>query len=228
MRAQQVVAVGGLLAGLALALLLLDRRAQPRSAEAGFWFDAVSFDSPRLGGPLTPADLDVIARRARSELAAAFAGLRVTLSDRHDTRYRVRVVQQLLDRRFRRDVAVAGESRAIPGLGGAGAVSFFFLASGALASAPDGVGRAELIDAIGRGVGRAAVHEFVHQLLPSAPIHDSQDVRSYEYASASRREQYFGEMRWALARPLLRRAYGQPEAGSLEPEARSRRPEPFY
>ena len=36
-----------------------------------------------------------------------------------------------------------------------------------------------------------------------APIHDSQDVRSYEFDSAARREQYFGEMHWDLARPLL-------------------------
>jgi len=105
-------------------------------------------------------------------------------------------------------VAIAGESRAIRGFGGVGAVSFFFLASGAVASAPDSADRAALVDAIGRGVGRAAVHEFVHQLLPLAPIHDSGDVQSYEYASASRREQYFGAMRWGPARPLLQRAYG--------------------
>jgi len=36
-----------------------------------------------------------------------------------------------------------------------------------------------------------------------APIHDSRDVRSYEFDSAARREQYFGEMHWDLARPLL-------------------------
>lgn len=203
MRAQHVVAVVGLLAGLALGLVLLDRRARPRSAEAGFWFDAVSFDSPRLGGSLTPADLDVIAHVARSELAAAFDGLRVTLSDRHDARYRVRVVQQLMDRRFRRDVAIAGESRAIPGLGGAGAVSFFFLASGAVASASDGSDRASLVEAIGRGVGRAAVHEFAHLLLPRVPLHATTDASSYEFWTSDRVAQYYGPMRWDLARPYL-------------------------
>jgi hypothetical protein len=213
MRAQQVVAVGGLVAGLALAVLLLERRAQPRNAEAGFWFDAVEFASPRLGGSLTPTDLDVVARVARLELAAAFAGLRVRVSDRPEARYRVRVVQQLLDHRVRREVAVAGESRAVPGLGGVGAVNFFLLASGAVASAPDGMERVALIEAIGRGVGRAAVHEFVHQLLPSAPIHDSQDVRSYEYGSASRREQYYGPIRWALAGPMLQKIYGPSGSG---------------
>ena len=69
--------------------------------------------------------------------------------------------------------------------------------------APEQATRAAIVAAIGRGIGRTAVHEFTHQLLPQAPIHDSQDVRSYEYDSAARREQYFGEMHWALARPLL-------------------------
>jgi hypothetical protein len=63
--------------------------------------------------------------------------------------------------------------------------------------------REVMIEAIGRGIGRAAVHEFTHQLLPTAPIHDSTDVSSYEYQSATRREQYFGELHWDLARPLL-------------------------
>ena len=192
----------------------LASRTQERVASAGFWFEDVSFESPRLGGALDREDMAAIARIARAELTTAFAGLRVTLSERHDARYRVRVVQQLLDRRFRREVAVAGESRAVPGFGGAGAVSFFFLASGAVASAPEGADRAAIVAAIGRGLGRSAVHEFVHQLLPKAPIHDSRDVQSYEYASASRREQYYGEMRWDVARPLLLRTYGGLEVTS--------------
>lgn len=65
-----------------------------------------------------------------------------------------------------------------------------------------------MIEAIGRGIGRAAVHEFTHQLLPTADVHDSTDVRSYEYASAARPEQYFGNMRWSLAWPLLHRRFG--------------------
>lgn len=47
---------------------------------------------------------------------------------------------------------------------------------------------------IRRGIGRAAAHEFAHQFLGSAPIHDSRDIRSYEYRSADRREQYYGDM----------------------------------
>jgi hypothetical protein len=183
---------------------VLAERSEPRHADAGFWFEDVKFASPRLGAPITSADVETIARVARSELAKAFRGLPITLSDRRDARYRIRVVQELRDSRFLwRDVAVAGESRAVRGFGGQGAVSFDFLASGAVAYAPDDADRASMIEAIGRGVGRTAVHEFVHQLLPTAPVHDSTDVGSYEYASAARREQYFGELHWDLAWPLL-------------------------
>ena len=210
--------IHSVLLGLAVASVagiygVLAGRAQERAASAGFWFEEVSFESPRLGGPLDGEDMATIAHIARAELATAFTGLRVTVSERHDTRYSVRVVQQLLDRRFRREVAVAGESRAVPGFGGTGAVSFFLLASGAVASASDAADRAAIVAAIGRGVGRAAVHEFVHQLLPKAPIHDSRDIRSYEYASASRREQYFGEMRWEVAGSLLRKTFGSAGSG---------------
>ena len=207
MAAHSVILALAVMSGLSI-FGVIAGQVQERVVTAGFWFEDVSFESSRLGGPLDADDMEAIARVARDELAAAFAGLRVTLSDRHDARYRVRVVQQLLDRRFRREVAVAGESRAVPGFGGVGAVSFFFLANGAVASAPDGADRAGIVAAIGRGVGRSAVHEFVHQLLPKAPIHDSGDVASYEYGSASRREQYYGEMRWDVAGPLLLRTYG--------------------
>ena len=82
-------------------------------------------------------------------------------------------------------------------------MSFTFLASGAVGYAPSNADRASMIEAIGRGIGRSAVHEFTHQLLPTAPIHDSTDAQSYEYASAARSEQYYGELRWNLAWPLL-------------------------
>ena len=177
-------------------------RPVPR-VEAGFWFEAVHFASPKLGAPVTMADIEIIERVARSELARAFEGFPVTLSDRRDARYRVRVLQELLDHRHRRVVNLAGESRAVSGFGGLGAVSFDFIASGAVGYAPQDSPREAMIEAIGRGIGRSAVHEFTHQLLPTAPIHDSTDVGSYEYESAARREQYFGDLHWDLARPLL-------------------------
>jgi hypothetical protein len=60
-----------------------------------------------------------------------------------------------------------------------------------------------VIAALGRGIGRSAVHEFAHQLLPSAPIHDTRDPGAYESGSVARYEQYFGDMHWDVAQPLL-------------------------
>jgi hypothetical protein len=174
-----------------------------RSAEAGFWFEPVTFRSARLGGAITADDRAAIERFARAEVVHAFAGLPIRISDRRDATYRVRVVQAVHDPRLRGRWGVAGASHAVPGLGGQGEVSFDFLAGGATAKSPEQATRADIIAAIGRGIGRTAVHELTHQLLPQAPIHDSPDIRSYEYESAARSEQYFGEMHWNLARPLL-------------------------
>ena len=175
----------------------------PRSLHAGFWFEPVAYHSTRLGGAITGADLHTIASVARSEISQAFEGLNVTVSDRREARYRVRVVQELRDQRMRRFTWVAGASRAMAGFGGTGAVNFTFLASGAMVYSAEDASRAELIAAIGRGIGRAAVHEFTHQFLPKAEIHATRDRQSYEYASATRPEQYAGAMRWDVARPLL-------------------------
>ena len=84
------------------------------------------------------------------------------------------------------------------GLGGQGAVSFSWLAGSALGYAPEDATRSDLLDAIGRGIGRSAIHEFTHLFLPKEAIHGSRDIRSYDYHSATRREQYFGECVGAL------------------------------
>lgn len=197
------LAVFGLLGAGAASAWVLAGRARPADVEAGFWFDDVTFRSARLGGSLTREDLRAIERTARAELERAFAGLPIRVTGRRDATFRIRVAQEVRDRRLRGSWGVAGESFAVPGLGGHATVSFLFLASGATAQAPDDLSRADLLDAIGRGVGRTAAHELAHLLLPTAPIHDSTDVRSYEFDSAARREQYFGDMRWSLARPWL-------------------------
>jgi hypothetical protein len=178
--------------------------------DAGFWFDKVTFDSTRLGGPLTAAEIATIESVARAELREAFRGLAISISERRDARYRLVVVQEVRDLRFRRPVGVAGQSRGLTGFGGSGSVSFDFLANGAMAWAPDDAPRADLVTAIGRGIGRTAVHEFTHQILPTAPIHASRDEESYEFQSAARRAQYFGPMHWDLAWPLLRRKLARP------------------
>jgi hypothetical protein len=195
--------VCALLIGACVSAWALAERSQPAVVEAGFWFERVAFQSARLDGPLTSADLATVEDVARGELARAFAGLPIRVSGRRDARYRIRVVQAVHDPRLRGRWGVAGASHAVPGLGGQGEVSFEFLAGGATASSPEQASRAEIVAAIGRGIGRTAVHELTHQLLPQAPIHDSRDIRSYEYDSAARREQYFGDMRWDLAWPLL-------------------------
>jgi hypothetical protein len=200
---RQPVVIGCVLLAALGTVWLVAGRSRCRPVQAGFWFEQVTYASERLGGPVTGEELETIASVARAEVAGAFAGLRIAFSDRREAPYRVRVVQELQDMRFRRPVPIPAESRAVAGLGGQGAVSFSWLASSAVAYAPEGADRRTIVEAIARGIGRAAVHEFVHVLLPSAAIHRSTDVASYEYRSAARREQYFGDMHWDLAWPLL-------------------------
>lgn len=179
--------------------------ARDRVIEAGFWFEDVSFQSTRLGGSLTGAEIARVHDTALAELTTAFRGLRIRFTPNRRARYHVRVVQAILDQRMAWTVNVAGQSRGMSGFGGGGVVNFTLLANGAVVYAPDDLDRSGIIEAIGRGVGRSAVHEFAHQLLPRAPIHASRDRSSYECYAAARPEQYFGELRWSLARPMLER-----------------------
>jgi hypothetical protein len=172
--------------------------------ELGFWMEPITYTSARIGDPLSTAELATIESVARAEVVSAFEGFNAIVSDNRHARYHVRVVQKLVDQRFRRrDANVAGESRGMAGFGGTGAVSFEFLAGGTMVYAPDDASRADLVAALGRGIGRSAVHEFAHQLLPRAPIHDTRDAAAYESSSVARIEQYFGEMHWDVAKPLL-------------------------
>lgn len=195
------LAVAGALASLAGCAMPEPRQ---RSATLGFWFERVSYASPVLGGPITPGDMVIIETTARAEIATAFQGMNVIVSDRRDARYGVQVVQDLLDQRMRtRKVSVAGESRVVRGFGGRGAVNFSYMAGAAIVYAPASASRREIVEAIGRGIGRAAVHEFTHQLLPNTQIDGTHDRLSYEYGAASRSEQYFGTLHWDIAGPLL-------------------------
>jgi len=214
-------AILAILIAVAAAYLYATTRSRPASIEAGIWFEPVAFDSNRLGSPLTAAEIATVESVARAELRDAFRGLSISITKRRDARYTLRVVQEVRDLRFRRPVGVAGQSRGIAGLGGSGSVSFDFLANGAMAWAPDDADRAELVAAIGRGIGRTAVHEFTHQILPTAPIHDSRDAGSYEYASAARQAQYYGAMHWGFARALLARKLG---SGMLSAQEAGGRP----
>lgn len=184
--------------------------ARDRVIEAGFWFEDVSFESARLGGSLTAAEITRVHDTALAELTTAFRGLRIRFTPNRHARYHVRVVQAILHQRMAWSVNVAGQSRGMSGFGGGGVVNFTLLANGAVVYAPDDLDRPGIVEAIGRGVGRSAVHEFAHQLLPRAPIHQSRNRASYEFYAASRPEQYFGEVGWDLAGPLLRARFGAP------------------
>lgn len=196
-------------AGLVLLATLwsLSDFAGRNESTAGFWFEPVSYESSVLGGSLAAADVDAIARVAREELRIAFDGFRITLSDSRDARYRVRVVRELVSQAMHRKTWIAGHAFA-SGFGGAGEVSFLYFASGAQAYAPPDLPRAELIAAIGRGIGRGAAHEFAHLIGYTA--HARGDRGSYEYHAASRPEQYFGPMHWGEARALLEKRLGKP------------------
>jgi hypothetical protein len=199
--------VGGFL--LACAAVASSCGVMPRAAsdaQAGVWFEPVRFRSTELDGPITSADLVTVESAMRLEIARAFDGLRVRITDRRDAPYRVRIVESVRDPRFRSHVEVAGASWGSAGHGH-GMVSFTMLASGALANAPTGADRATKLETIGRGLARSVVHELAHQFFPADPIH-SDDEESYEFPSASRPAQYRGTMRWSRAWPLLEARFG--------------------
>ena len=176
----------------------------PRPVELGFWIVPLSYQSPRIGEPITPQEFAIIDSVARSEIRDAFKDYAVTVTPNRNARFKVEVVPTLKDwRRLARPGTYAGESRAIAGFGGAGAVNFEFVANGAMVFAPAEAGRAEVIEAVGRGVGRVAIHEFAHQLLPKQPIDSSKDPRSFEGNSAAIVEGYYGDLHWDIARPWL-------------------------
>ena len=204
----QLLVIGGVLLLGGGCLVWLSARSAGRPLDAGFWFETVKYESSALGGALTAEDLETISATARSEVARAFAAWPVEISDRRDATYQVRVVEGLTDPMFKSDIEIAGQSRAVSGFGGQGAVSFRLIAGHAIGYAPPGVGRAAIITAIGRGIGRSVVHEFAHQFLPTAQIHGS-DRQSYEFGSASRPEQYYGDLHWDIAGPLLKERLGR-------------------
>jgi hypothetical protein len=194
--------------GTAIALYgVLEWSAASHVSQAGFWFEHVTFDLPhlersRFGGPLTEGERQRIQETALSELREAFEGMRVEFSGDRDAFYRVRVVQEF-GSPFR---GAAGASRVVAPIGGNGAVNFLMLGSQAVTHAPADADRAAVVEAIGRGIGRAAVHEFLHQMLPRVNIHDTRDAGSYEYPFSSRPAQFYGPMRWDIARqPLVER-----------------------
>ena len=176
----------------------------PRPVELGFWLVMpLSYQSPRIGGPITATEFAIIDKVARGEIEKAFKEFDVTVTANRHARFKVEVVPTLKDQRLVRPGTYAGESRAVAGFGGAGAVSFDYVANGAMVFAPDDASRADVIEALGRGLGRVAIHEFTHQLLPKQPIDGSHDINSYEGNTAAVIEGYYGDLHWSIARPWL-------------------------
>jgi hypothetical protein len=183
-----------------------------RAPSAGFWYqdDALTFPTgvaARLGGPLTNEEMRSIERLSRAEVERAFAGLRISFIMSERAFWRVAVLRNLPTRR-NTDRPRAGESLAMGFLGGSGAVGFDFVAFEAENLASPNESRQGIIEGIGRGIGRVAVHEFMHQMLGASIEDNYTDANSYEYGRPDRRSQYYGELHWTTAWPLLRRQFG--------------------
>ena len=182
-----------------------------RPFTAGFWYQDDSYALPaaaidRLGGPLTDRDIEAIKQTSRIELARAFADLRIRVTDDRRAFWRVGVLHTLPPRRRSPN---AGESVALGPLGGLGNVDFVLVALTAIRYAPPDATRPAVVEGIGRGIGRVAAHEFGHQILGADFAHDKVDVNSYEYPSPDRASQYYGELHWTTAGPLLRQKMGR-------------------
>jgi hypothetical protein len=149
-----------------------------------------------------------IEQLSRAEVERAFSGLgiSVTMSDR--AYWRVAVLRSLPTRR-NLDRPHAGESLAMGFLGGSGSVGFDFVAFEAVRFAAPDESRQGIVEGVGRGVGRVAVHEFMHQMLGASIADSNTDANSYEYGRPDRRSQYYGELHWTTAWPLLWRKFGK-------------------
>jgi hypothetical protein len=222
MSRQSTVVVGIIVIGLA-AFSAWSIRAGDRAISAGFWFDeaaghAMDGVTDRLGGPMTAPELRRIESLARAELRVAFANTRLMLGDSPAANYRVRVVRDL-GGGARSLLPVAGASRPLPGRRGIGEVNFGAIANAAVAYAPADAARETIIDAIGRGIGRSAVHEFAHQILVKFELHDTADRRSYEYEDL-RPEHFYGDVHWSIAAKALQDRIGLVAAGRPALESR--------
>jgi len=183
------------------------------SPVAAFWFDDGAFALPRainteLGGPLTDREIESIRVTARSEVERAFAGLRVTIGNTPRGFWRVAVIQEV-PRRGAMRLPRAGESLPLGFLGGAGSVSVAVITLAAIRYAPPDSPRRTIVEGIGRGIGRVAVHEFGHQILGPAAAHNDADENCYENGSPDRQSQYYGQLRWTTWGPLLWQKIGK-------------------
>jgi hypothetical protein len=185
---------------------------------AGFWMEGDTLTLPpgaatRLGGPLTNAEIVRIDQLARSEIRRAFQGLRLAITTNRHALWRVVVMQSLRTRR-NQPLPHAGESMAMGFLGGSGGVNFEAVAAAAIFFAPLTASRDTVFDGIGRGIGRVAVHELMHEILGASSGHNDLDTNSYEYGSPDRHAQYYGALHWTSAWPRLRDKLGEDDGAA--------------
>jgi hypothetical protein len=202
-----------------LASAVITWRASSATIAAGFWWDDAPFvmsadDATKMGGPLSALELARVEQISRDEVRRAYADLRINVTTRRSAFWRVAVVGTPLTTTRNRTTypfSFAGESRVFGPLGGSGSVAFAILAHNAIGYAPAGTSRQQIVDAIGRGIGRAAVHELAHQALGLdnlSYLDNRTDTDSYEYANADRASQYYGDLRWTTASDVLREKFG--------------------
>jgi predicted pyridoxine 5'-phosphate oxidase superfamily flavin-nucleotide-binding protein len=195
-------------------------RASRATIDAGFWWADAQFllsagDAAKIGGPLSADELGSIQAISRDEVRRAYTDLRINITDRRSAFWRVAVVGTPLTATRNRTTypfSFAGESRVFGPLGGSGSVAFAILAHNAIEYAPARSSRRVIVDGIGRGIGRAAVHELAHQALGLdnvAYLDNRTDTDSYEHANADRPSQYYGELRWTTAWPVLQQKFGR-------------------
>ena len=184
--------------------------ADGRRIPVGFWFEgltpgSVDVVNDRLSAPLTDDDLRTIESVARHELDIAFKNTRLQFTGSGAYVYQVTVVPQLA---HRLRIPAAGESRSFGGIRGAGTVNFNIVALGALAYATATSDRETIVHAIGRGVGRTAVHEFAHQILGPAAMDGTADPLAYEHGDL-RAEHFFSQLHWGPAASRLQQRIGR-------------------
>ena len=202
----------GAASGLAAVLLLgiLAWRASHNIVEVGLWFDLAPQNLPPyvvdvIAGQPTPTELAAIERLARVEVERAFEGLRLSFTDRRDAFWKIEVLNDLVvntESPYAGRPSGIAESFAAGPLGGRATVSFSRAAQLAASLAPHAASRPVVLDGIARGIARAAVHELAH-LVTGLNIHDRADPDSYEYPFADRQAQFYGELHWGSAWPLL-------------------------
>ncbi|HTU99675.1 MAG TPA: hypothetical protein VMF13_03995 [Luteitalea sp.] len=183
----------------------LERHAASARTRVGLVFHADACDlwpgmAAQAGGQLTVDECGVIAARVRGEVDDAFAGLRIDITDDARAFWTVHVVARVPART--RMTGAVGASVAMGPLGGRGLVGLQPLTVHALRYAPPGTSRDALVTAIGRGVGRAVVHELAHQVVGGSV--DGDDPDTYEYGSAERASQFYGTLRWGPAGERMR------------------------